>query len=190
MRSLSAKVLLTSITLLNILGGAGCASSHYRVTKTDQELVEISVTSDRLAFECLDLNYSDDHAGFRMFAAYVIDEKNTVMELWHSNSTSAEGCDHRKRLAEKVTHTGKAIALAARGHPFETPSPDRTNPPQFYEFPGRGRLLLNGRFMTFVRIVNENDVCYGALTDDKDHCFDPSFPIKGPGDPLPAEARK
>ncbi len=148
----------------------GCATSSYRVTKTQGLKVEISVTPDRVVATCEKLSDEND---LRTFIIHVLDEENSVLVAMQGNFSDEESCEWRKSRTRGVLDTGKNIYLAGMGNPLKP----RKASQERMTFPSLGAFPYNGRTLQLMIIANENGACYGAYIHEGQPCPGGEFPI-------------
>ena len=143
----------------------GCvSSSFYKITFKDDDQVELSVSPDRIVLECeKQLEDSDEIYGFMI---HVLDDQNTVLNVYQSNNVGMEGCFDRYHKIGKIIQQGKQIHLAGMGD-IDKP---RKKGEYSHTFPGHGTFHTNERGLHFFNVMNEYGACYDAYYAQKPPC--------------------
>lgn len=158
---------LNRITLLCLMVYfiTGCASSSfYKITSKDGHQVELNVSPDRIVLQCeKQLEDSDEIYGFMI---HVLDDQNTVLNVYQSNNVGKEGCFDRYHRIGKIIQQGKQIHLAGMGD-IDKP---RKKGEYSHTFPGHGTFHTNERVLQFFNVMNEHGACYDAYYEQDPPC--------------------
>ncbi len=152
---------------------SGCATSFYKVSRTQELKAELRFTSDRVMLQCLKATDEDSPEERYMFLINILDDDETVLSAIQGNNSDKEDCDKRKIEVGKVLSGGTNIYLGGIGNPYRPQVIDAEN----YTFPKHGTFHGNGRVLQYMVIANENGNCNSAYHSDDEPCPQDGFPI-------------
>lgn len=108
-----------------------------------------------------------------MLIMYVLDEKNTVMEVI-GDLIDRESCFDQLKAVDKIIKKGHRLTISGIGSIKEP----RKIENEVYTHPDLGTFHTNGHSLGFMAIQNEKGMCYSAYRGKEKPCPDAPFPIK------------